>query len=337
MNDPTHTTLERVAGRLAADEVKRVLLTGHAKPDGDALGAVIALGRALEVRGKRVERRLLPPLPRNLKFLADRVDLTLHEGAAARRIEEPDAIVVLDTCAWSQLEGLSDWLKPRHDKTIVVDHHLHGDDVGHMKHVDAAAAAVCEPVAHLIDALGVEYDALIGEALYLGIASDTGWFRFSNTRPQTHELAARLQRGGVNHARIYMFSEQADRPEKLGLLARALASMKLIADGQAALMTLRRVDFEETGARDDETERFVDIPQIAESIRVVGLIVEQNGRSRVSLRSKPEGACAIDVNALASTLGGGGHARAAGAKTDRTVDEVVDHLTQQIERACGGS
>jgi len=335
MKNPSNVTLDEIAARLSANEVQRVLLTGHAKPDGDALGAGIALGRALESIGKQVERRFIPPIPGNLRFLAEQVAITLHEGKAAEAIDEPDVVVVMDTSAWSQLENLHEWLAARHAKTIVIDHHLHGDDVGAMTYVDSRAAAVCEPVATLIDALGVAWDELIGEALYLGIASDTGWFRFSNTRSQTHELAARLHRTGVDHGRIYAESEQSDRPEKLALLARALQSLRLVADGRGAVMVLRRRDFEQTGARDDETERFVDIPQLVGQIRAVALVVEQNGRTRVSLRSKPEDAQAIDVNTLASALGGGGHARAAGAKLDEPVDAVVEKVVVALERACG--
>ncbi len=335
MSYQSNTTVQAIAKRLLADDVRRMFLTAHAKPDGDALGSVIALARALEILGKQVERRFIPPVPRNLTFLADRAPLVLHEGKAAQHIDEPDAIVVLDTGAWSQLENLRDWLEPRHDKITVIDHHLHGDDVGKWSFVDAEAAAACELVAQLIDALGVDYDDLIGQALYLGIASDTGWFRFSNTTSRTHELAARLQREGIDHADVYMRSEQADRPQKLALMSRALNSLQLIADGKAAVMTLRRTDFQETGAGDDETERFIDIPQLVGQVKVVALIVEQDGRVRLSLRSKPAGEGAVDVNKLASQFGGGGHARAAGAKSDQPVDDVTRRVVEAIERALG--
>jgi phosphoesterase RecJ-like protein len=329
----SNTTLIDIADRLGA--AQRLLLTTHAKPDGDALGSIVALGLALRARDKAVELRVLPPRPANLAFLDHAMPVVLHEGPAARHIDEPDLIVVTDTGAWSQLEPLRAFLEPRAERTIVIDHHLHGDMVGTMQYVDATAAAACQIVADLIDTLGVTFDHAIAEALFVGIASDTGWFRFSNTRPATHELAARLLAAGVDHAALYARTEQGERPEKLALLNRALDSMELIADGRAAVLTLRLADFKQTGARPDETERLVDVPQIARDVQVVALVVEHDGRqTRLSFRSKPTDH-AIDVNALARTFDGGGHARAAGAKVDQPIDTVRPRVIDAIRHAFG--
>ncbi len=326
----SNTTLAAIADRLSG--VRRIMLTTHAKPDGDALGSIVALGRALRQRDKTVEYRVLPPLPPNLVFAGDGAALVVHEGAAAADIAEPDLIVITDTGAWSQLDALRDWLAPRRQKVIVIDHHLHGDDVAAERFVDARAAAACEIVADLIGAMGVAIDRPMAEALFLGIASDTGWFRFSNTRPNTHRLAARLLERGVDHAALYARTEQGERHEKLALLTRALQNMQTIADGHAALLTLRARDFEQTGARPDETERLVDLPQTVEDVRVVALVVEQGQQTRVSFRSKP-GDDAIDMNQLAQRFGGGGHARAAGAKVEKPIDPVREQVIEAIEAA----
>src|SRR5690606_21036827 len=99
-------------------------------------------------------------------------------------------------------------------------------------------------------------------------------FRFSNTRPMTHELAARLLRCGVDHAHLYQQLEQTERPAKLALMIRALDSLQLLADGRAAVMVLRAEDFAQTGANLEETERFVDIPQTVSTVQIVVLITE---------------------------------------------------------------
>jgi phosphoesterase RecJ-like protein len=179
----------------------------------------------------------------------------------------------------------------------------------------------------------VPFDHAIAEALFVGIASDTGWFRFSNTRPQTHRLAARLLEFGIDHADLHMRLEQAERPEKLGLMTRALDSLQLVAGGKAAVMTLRQRDFAETGARYEETERLVDLPQVVQSVHVVALITETaEGTIRVSFRSKPDDE-PIDVNELARQFGGGGHARAAAAKTALKLPEGRDRVVKAIEKA----
>jgi len=327
----SNATLSAIADRLRAAEA--LLITTHAKPDGDAMGSTVALGLALRSLGKRVEARVMPPVPASLTFLTDMLPIVVHESDAAEHIDEPDLVVVVDTGAWSQLEPMQDWLAPRRDKTIIVDHHLHGDDVAAMRFIDADAAAACEIVTDLIDALGVAISPDIATALFTGVATDTGWFRFSNTTPHTHEVAARLKKAGVDHTRVYANTEQGERPEKLQLLRRALRSMQLIAGGRAAVMSLAPTDFAETGARPDETERFVDIPQMVRDVQIVALVVGQNdGKTRLSLRSKP-GVNAIDMNQLAQQFTGGGHARAAGAKCDQPVDQVTEQLIHEIENA----
>lgn len=328
----SNATVERVAERLG--EADSVLITTHSKPDGDALGSLVALGRALQVLGKMVDRRVLPPVPPGLKFLAGDAPLTIHEGEVAKHVPEPDVVVVVDTGAWSQLGGLRQWLEPRREKAVVIDHHLHGDDVGALRLIDAEAAAASEPVAAVVDALGVGFDATIRDALFVGIASDTGWFRFSNTRPNTHRLAARLQELGVDHAGLYRRLEQAERPEKLALLRRALNNLELVADGRAAVITLRESDFAASGAREDETERLIDIPQMVGDVAVAALLVENGGGTRMSLRSKP-GPSAPDVNELARRFGGGGHARAAGAKTEAGMETVFPQLVDAVREVLG--
>ncbi len=308
------------------------LITTHAKPDGDAVGCVSALSRALQKLGKRVERWFMPPMPKSMDGLLAGMPYVLHQSNDKHLPElEPDRVLIVDTGAWSQLEGMRPWLAERRAKTILIDHHLHGDDVAALRHVDGSAAACCELIAELIDALGVPIDLPMAEALYMGIATDTGWFRFSNTRPQTLRLAARLIEAGVDHARLFIESENSERVEKLLLFQRALASLKLLGQASAAIMTLLESDFHETGALPTETDRLVDLPQMCESVKVVVLACE-SGKSltRLSFRSKP-GPGAIDVNQLAGRFGGGGHARAAGAKVHEPLPEVLKKLEQIFE------
>lgn len=330
MTYESNCTLDKIAEMLR--QAQRVMITTHAKPDGDALGSLVALGEALKQMGKPVQRWVMPPVPGNLRLLSDEVELVeIGDAGPDENAAEPDCIVVLDTGAWSQIEPLHGYLAARHERVIVIDHHLRGDEVGAAMYVDGKAAACCQIVADLIDLLPVEWNALICRALFVGLASDTGWFRFSNTTAETHELAARLLRCGVGHAELYSQLEQGERPEKLRLLIRALDSLRLVNAGKAAVMTLRVSDFADTGAMPEETERFVDVPQAVRNVRLVALITEQSdGPVRLSFRSKP-GPGAINVSQLAQQFGGGGHARAAGAKFDGTLEEAERKVTAALE------
>lgn len=336
----SNLTLEQAADWLAAG--RRTLLTTHAKPDGDALGSVLALSEALRQRGMAVQAWLMPPVPEPLMGLPGaREQLSVYEPqrGVSPDLSGVDRLVVLDTGAWAQLTPMRPLIEPLLDRALIVDHHLSGDVPAARRYIDQRAAACCEIVAQLLELLvGVESavpSQVAAHALFTGVAADTGWFRFSNTRPQSHELAAQLIRQGVDQAWLYEQLEQTARPQKLALQVRAMQSLRLLADQRAAVMTLRPEDFTQTGALAEETERFVDIPRSVQSVRVSALITqapEPSAPVRVSFRSKP-GHPEIDVSRIARGFGGGGHARAAAAKLGESLDRAVDRVCQALEDA----
>ncbi|MFP4144237.1 MAG: DHH family phosphoesterase [Phycisphaeraceae bacterium] len=321
-----------------------VVLT-HAKPDGDAFGSTVALTAALRSRGRDVRAYLAPPVPAALQKLAG-ADLAevFQEGG---KLPDAGLYLVLDTGATGQLGPVTEAMTPdRLQRTLIVDHHLSGDLPAANKLIDGTAAACAEIVAELIEELLGELSCpdedcqrTITEGLFVGIASDTGWFRFSNTRPRTHELAARLLRAGVDHARLYRGLEQTERPQKLALLTRALDSLHLIAGGRAAVMVLSKEDFAETGALQEETERLIDVPQQIGDLQVVALLSEVGSgdsvSTRMSFRSKPD-PDAANVAQLAHQFGGGGHARAAGASFDGPAEKILPEVEKALRDAVTG-
>lgn len=348
LSDYTTPTLDlpAVATRFTVADGPILVLT-HAKPDGDAFGSVVALTATLQSLGHTARGVFVPPLPQALARLpgADLADLWDENY---RPPFDPAMYVVVDTGAWSQVGPLREFVEPHLDRTLILDHHLSGDIPAADRFVVGEAAAACEIIAELVELLiptcvppgrregdtagYAPLPPVIRDALFVGIASDTGWFRFSNVRPQTHELAAKLIRQGTDHAELYQKLEQAERPEKLALLTRALQSLTLHADGRAAVITLRQQDFAETGALPEETERLIDTPQMVGGIEVFVVVTEtEDGTSRMSFRSKHAADdSAINVADLAARFGGGGHARAAGAKVDRPVDEVLAELSDAL-------
>jgi phosphoesterase RecJ-like protein len=187
-------------------------------------------------------------------------------------------------------------------------------------------------VADLLDAWGVPLDKPIASALFLAVASDTGWFQYSNTRPQTLRLAARLMEAGVETDRMYQALYQNERAERVALHTRGQQSLQLLLDGRLAVITLTKRDFEETNASVLDTENLINVPLQIRTVEVSALVVEPKdaGPVRVSLRSKG----AVDVARFAETLGGGGHARAAGLKIDgRPVEQARDALVTALTQA----
>jgi phosphoesterase RecJ-like protein len=311
---------------------RRVLVTTHVRPDGDALGTAAAMVLALRHKGVAAEVLLLSHLPRKYAFIFNENDIAHRDVEAAWPAEFPfetfDALLVVDTGTWSQIPGLQERIRNWNVPKLVLDHHLTQQDWATVKLVDTKAAAAGEIAAEVLDAWNVPLDKPIASALFLAIASDTGWFQFSNTRPQTLRLAARLMEAGVETDRMYQALYQNERAERVALHTRGQQSLELLENGRLAVITLRKKDFEETHAGVLDTENLINVPLQIRTVEVSMLVVEPTtpGPVRVSLRSKGT----VDVARFAETLGGGGHARAAGLKLDGPLDAARARLVSAM-------
>lgn len=346
MTQPAWTTSTTLPDLARALRARRVVVLTHIRPDGDAIGSTLALTRALNLaRPGSAEVWYFGPQP---TWFASVVGDTPHKVLEHSTIpppgseQEPDAIAILDTGSWPQLEPGAAWLKPRRDRVLVVDHHVQGDpELSDRRVVDTSAAAACQPVAELCRlVLGrarvAELPAGIATPLYLGLGTDTGWFKHSNVTPRVLRDAADLLEAGVDHAELFRVVEQQDRPARLALLARALGTLRFDKGASIASMTLTKKDFDECGAAPGDSSGFADYAQGIASVRVVAMLTESErdaqGRpvTKISLRSKntPD---APDVNRVANRFGGGGHVRAAGARVQAEIGEarrlVIEALT----------
>lgn len=316
----------------ALADSKRVLITTHVRPDGDALGSAAALALGLRRVGIHAEVLLLTHLPRKYAFIFLENNITYHdvekEWPQPYPIHSFDALVVVDTGTWSQLPGLKERLAGWHGKKIVIDHHLTQEDWADVRLVVKDAAAAGEVVAELLDVWDITIDGGIATALYVALVSDTGWFQFANTRPYTLRLAATLMERGVQTDRIYQTMYQNESAKRVALATRAQQSLELLEGGRLAIMTLRREDFEQTQAGVPDTENLINIPLQIATVEVSIFVVEpkEPGPIRISLRSKG----GVDMARFAEAFGGGGHARAAGLKLDGDLENVRNQVLQAM-------
>jgi phosphoesterase RecJ-like protein len=302
---------------------RRVLITTHVRPDGDALGTSAAMSLALRAKNIDSFVLLLSRMPDKYAFIFKdhKIEHCNLEGDCADlQFSRFDSLLVVDTGTWSQLPGLKDRLNGFPGPRLVMDHHLTQEDWADVKLVDPKAAAAGEIAAELLKHWQIPFSPPIATALFLALASDTGWFQFSNTRPHTLRLAADLMEAGVQTERIYRLLYQNERIQRLELQTIAQQSLELLKDNRLAVMTLRRSDFEKSRADMTDTENLINIPLQVQSVEVAMLIVEplDSGPIRISLRSKNH----LDVAKFAEQFGGGGHARAAGLKIPGQVEEV---------------
>ncbi|MBL8747470.1 MAG: DHH family phosphoesterase [Phycisphaerae bacterium] len=335
----TNATLADIAARLRA--ATSVALFTHSKPDGDAVGSTLSVARALIRLGIKATPVYLAPWPSRMDpIVADtRVVHEKHGCWDEPWLKEVDAAAVLDTGSWGQLADARKWLEPRADITVLVDHHSHGDgDIAHLRYIDPSSASACELAAELCRIL-LNLDAYrqlpadIAEPIYLGVSTDTGWFRYSNMKPSTLRLAADLIEAGVDHNRLYRQVEQADTPHRLQLIKRALDSLELLDQDRAAIMTITKADVTACHASQDEVGGLTDLPQTIGTVRVIAVLTElEPTLTKVSLRSKAAnpGQREIDVNALLNPFGGGGHFHAAGAKIKLPLAETKAKIARAI-------
>ncbi|MEC9372702.1 MAG: DHH family phosphoesterase [Planctomycetota bacterium] len=347
IDDHWSTTIDATEIVARLRDAKSVALTTHARPDGDAIGSTLALARSLQSGGKQAVPVYSGPWPRRFDPIVGR-SKTLRVGALHGPPDlgfEPDLIVIADTGSWSQLSEVRAWIEPRREKCIVIDHHLHGDvEVSDNRLIERRAAAACEIMAPVcLGVLGLvearDLPTSIAAPLYVGLATDTGWFRHSNVTPHVLRLASDLLETGIDHSALYQIVEQSDGPERIRLIGRAIASLELHADGRAALMIIRKSDLSECGAGTDDVGGLSDFAMTIGSVRVAAVLVElEPDLTKVSLRSKSrtsDDEIFIDVNQVARGLGGGGHAQAAGVRSNGPAEQARETILSALQAALG--
>lgn len=337
----SNTTLDTIATELR--DASTIVLLTHEKPDGDAVGSTLALARALTRIGISATPVFIGAWsPRFDPIVKATRVMFLDNDPDLSALPEPDRIVITDTGSWSQLAKVRPWLESRTSRAIVIDHHLHGDgDTAPMRHIETAVAAVCQTIAELcrlllcVDRVN-ELPAFVAEPLYLGLATDTGWFRHSNVTPDVLRMAADLIEAGADHAKLYRLTEQMDDPCRLKLIGRALASMELHANNAAATIVITHDDLKECGANQDDTGGLTDILLTMAPVRVGATLIEvSDTRTKISFRSKTgsNGLSTVDVNQIARQLGGGGHAQAAGARVDMPIAQARQRVAALLSES----
>src|SRR2546422_833801 len=286
----------------------RVALTTHVNADGDGVGSEVALWHLLRARGLRAGIANPTPIPERFDFLlppgADRSD------RAAKEIESADVVVVLDISDLGRLGDLQGAVTHSH-AVACIDHHVSpGSLPAGPRLVAPEASATAELVFDLAGALGWELTRDAARALYVGILTDTGAFRFANTSPRVLRVAGALLERGVDPEEIYE-AVYASAPEgRIRLIAEVLQTLVVEPDVGLAWVTVPPDALARHNATPDDLDGLVEYPRSIAGVRLALLFRQiASGRIKVSFRSMGS----VDVAELAHQFGGGGHQKAAGA------------------------
>ncbi len=313
---------ERAAAVEVLQAVDEIAVSCHVKPDGDALGSAIGFARAAAAAGKSVTVSFSEPfeLPGYFSLLS--LDLLVPPGEFPAA---PEVMITFDAADRSRLGTLAD-SSVAAGTLIVVDHHITNDGFGDINLIDGAASASALLAFDLIRALDWPIDADAALGLLMGVVTDTGRFQYSNTDARTFRVAAELVEAGAHPERI---GQMVYESSPFGFLAVAAAvQQRAVLEPEISLVwsELREADLTAAGIEAVEAEGLIDHVRIAREADVAILLTETADGTKGSLRSR----AIVDVGALASALGGGGHARAAGFTFDAPVTGVIERVREYL-------
>jgi phosphoesterase RecJ-like protein len=316
------------------DGAKRILLTTHINADGDGAGSEVALAGWLRAREKEAWIINPTPYPDALGFLLPEKEWTLDSGSSRAKelTQRADLAVILDTGEVSRIGSVMGLFQDL--PKIVIDHHPPGPDpIPGVSFRVPDACATGELVFDLLMKAGGPWPPEAVRGLYVALLADTGSFRFSNSSPDAHRIAAFLQEKGADPEKLHRLVYGNVSLRKLRLLHAALGELELDPEGELAWMTVPSRAFDDLGAIADDIEGLVDYPRDIKGVEV-GLLFRETARgaTKVSFRSNGD----IDVNALARQFGGGGHVKASGALVERPLPEVRAEVLEAVRKVIRG-
>lgn len=312
-------TLDGVVAALRAHE--SFVMVSHVKPDGDTLGAGLALGLGLKQLGKRVAYFQQDPVPRNLRFLPD-------AGEVRRELGPLDERTMFCFFDMSDVERAGTFL-PRFDPahTLNVDHHLGNTCFAALNYIIETEASTGAVVLRILEALGVRLTPEIACCILTTLMTDTGGFVHSNTTPAVLRMAARMMELGADKESITQEIFANKRFAAQRLLGMALARMRFERDAGVIWTVVDAQMLAECEADGEDTEDVVQQLRVVEGARAAVLFKAfEPGEVRISLRSNGE----INVQSVAAHLGGGGHFRAAGCTFAGTLEGAVAAISEAL-------
>jgi len=280
------------------------LLVTHKDPDPDGIGSMLALGRSLLDAKKKAVFLTEEPISAPFTLLkgGDRIVQDIEAG------DEFDAVVALD-CGDRARVGASDIDLDDNGPLINIDHHGTNDFFGDINLVDAGSSSTGELIFRVIKKAGFPMGPDVAENIFTAIQMDTGSFRYENTTPECLKIAGEMLGYGVKPWELYRKFIDVHSHARLRLLGMGLGSIEYHYMGKIGIMTLSSEMFKRAGAKQADSEKFVDYPRFVSGVEIAVLIREKKKNVyKLSLRSNGE----ADVASLASRFGGGGHAKAAG-------------------------
>lgn len=310
--------------RQFAEELKgaKVAILGHMRPDGDCIGSQVGLCRILRAQNIDAVCINADAVPRRLQFLVGdtpfyRADSFTFDGHLAIAVD----------CADQERAG--EYLQRLFPRVVAsIDHHISNTRYAVHNFIESKSAATAEILAGVALDNGWKIDPTTAQALYVGIATDTGQFRFPSTTRRVFSISGRLLDRGADPASASHELYERESLGKMKLLQKFLASLKMECRGRVCLGILSGSFFDETGTTSEDTEGLVDYARSIDGVDIAGVLEERPDGIKGSLRCKQT---IYRVDRVASRFDGGGHACAAGFNTNLSLQQLYPTLLQAME------
>lgn len=308
----------------ALDLYDNILISAHVNPDGDAVGSTTALAWALKKMGKNVIVLL--------EEYGDKYDFLKASEIIKHNTEDidmsgPVLFLALDC---GDKERLGNFVEEfdNASETVNIDHHMSNTEFAKYNYV-YDKSSTCEIIYEILKEFGIELDGTIAKSLYMGILTDTGGFRHSNTTSRTHEVAAELLKEDFSHTELYeeLFSNTAY--EAMKILGRALEKMELFFDGQVSFSCITEKDMEELGADNTHLGIVIDKLKSIKGVRVA-IFLSERGNEEIKVSMRADGT--VDICKIAMEFGGGGHFRACGCSILDSMEKAKTIILDKIEK-----
>ena len=314
------------AVKLLLNESKKIVITTHYRPDGDAMGSSLALYSFFKLKGHEVSLITPSDYPDFLHWLPNNdlvINFEAEPGKSTVLINQAEIIFSLDYNSLNRIEKMEPLVRSSNAMKILIDHHLFPEDVFTYSFSYSSASSTSELIFQFIDGLGEVkmIDKSIAECIYCGIMTDTNSFRYSSMKADTHRIIARLMEAGAENYKIHENVYDSSTENRLRLLGYALKEkLCVLNDFRTAYIGLSEAELKMFNFKTGDTEGLVNYALSIEGIRMAAFFSEKDGMVKISFRSKGE----FSVQELSSEhFSGGGHRNASGGKSDSNLDEAI--------------
>ncbi|RZS93252.1 DHH family phosphoesterase [Aquimarina brevivitae] len=307
---------------------KKISITAHKNPDGDAIGSSLGLYHYLVKLGHEVSVIMPNDYPEFLKWVPGNTSVLNYEQEQAKAdtiLQEADIIFTLDYNHLSRTGDMETILSSVDAEFIMIDHHQQPDSYARFMYSDVSMSSTCQMIYHFIELLGDvdKIDAATATCIYLGIMTDTGSFRFRSTNSVTHQVVAQLIEKGADNSAIHEQVYDTNSVSRLQLKGVALTNLNVLDEYKTAYITMSQEELDRHSFKKGDTEGFVNIGLSIAGIVFAVIFIEnkQEGIIKISFRSKGS----FSVNEFAREhFEGGGHTNAAGGKSNLSLQDTVD-------------